>query len=135
MVDIESGNYTASQVHRMERYKALMAQVAEQLRDLQGLTRQEMEQAERFGIQLGGEHARGLIAATLEREFSGCVQSFKPGSGQVAVGVPVTRRAIIRAIEPAIIIRRGQDSRGLDQRRYIGIQPYQDSQIFRRAWD
>ena len=103
MVDIESGNYTASQVHRMERYKSLMAQVAEQLRDLQGLTRQEMDAAAKFGIQLGGEHARGLIAATLGNEnLAVAFNKLNPEVVKALLGFPVTGRTIIRAIEPAI---------------------------------
>jgi hypothetical protein len=68
MRDLGNGHHTIGQVHRAERYKSLMAQVAEQLRDLQGLTRQEMDTAAKFGIQIAGDHARGLIAATLGNE-------------------------------------------------------------------
>ena len=65
MLDIGGNIPTPGQLARMERYKALMAQAAIQLRDLEALTRVEMEAAAKLGIELGGQHARGLIAATM----------------------------------------------------------------------
>lgn len=68
MSDIGTSIPTAGQIARMERYKALMAQAAMQLRDLEALTRVELDAIAKAGIELGSKHARGLIAATLGNE-------------------------------------------------------------------
>jgi SPP1 gp7 family putative phage head morphogenesis protein len=68
MMDIGTSIPTPGQIARMERYKALMAQAAMQLRDLEAITRQELDAAVKLGIDLGGTHARGLIAATMADE-------------------------------------------------------------------
>jgi hypothetical protein len=68
LLDIGADIPTTGQLARMERYKALMAQAATQLRDLEALTRTELEAAANLGIDLGSAHARGLIAATMADE-------------------------------------------------------------------
>jgi hypothetical protein len=55
---------TRGQLVRMERYRALIGQVAEELRDLQALTKREVEQAAELGIRLGEQHGRELISIT-----------------------------------------------------------------------
>ena len=53
---------TAGQVIRLQRYKSLMAQVAEELSGLQSLTRNEIELATELGIDLGSKQARELLS-------------------------------------------------------------------------
>lgn len=68
LIEIGDNIPTRGQAVRMRRYKDLMAQAAMQLRDLEALTRAEMEAAAELGIDLGSTHARGLIAATVADE-------------------------------------------------------------------
>lgn len=66
--EVNGKQWTAQQTYRAERYQALMAQIAEQLRDLQGLTRNEINTMSRIAIKMGTEHATGLIAAVMGDE-------------------------------------------------------------------
>jgi hypothetical protein len=49
----------------MERYKALMAQTAEELSGFQSLTKNEIARAAELGIDLGSKHARELLSYTV----------------------------------------------------------------------
>ena len=53
---------TMGQVVRMQRYKALMAQTAQELQGFSALTLNEMERAAELGIRLGSRHATELIS-------------------------------------------------------------------------
>jgi hypothetical protein len=63
---LEIGDATPSpgQIVRMQRYKSLMAQTAQELQGFTGLTRLEMDKAAELGIRLGERHARELISIT-----------------------------------------------------------------------
>ncbi len=54
---------TASISHRKQRLYSLLEQMAEQLRDLQGLTATEINELANISIRLGTNHASGLMAA------------------------------------------------------------------------
>ena len=54
---------TRGQLIKSARYKSLVQQIAEELRDMQALTGQEIQAAARVGVELGEAHGRGLIAA------------------------------------------------------------------------
>ena len=88
---VESGTYTASQVHRLTRYKTTVAQVAGELSRMQALTIEEVNAAANIGIKLGDVHARGLIAATV-------------GSEQLAIAFnkldPQLTRALLGFLDP-----------------------------------
>ena len=88
---VESGTYTASQVHRLTRYKTTVAQVAGELSRMQALTIEEVNAAANVGIKLGDAHARGLIAATV-------------GSEQLAIAFnkldPQLTRALLGFLDP-----------------------------------
>jgi hypothetical protein len=60
-LQIASGEYTRTQVIHLERYKAFLAQTAEELRDFQGLTKTELETLGRLGVQLGEQNGRILL--------------------------------------------------------------------------
>lgn len=66
--EIGEGDIVASQFVRRERYRALIEQVSLKLRDLEGLTRTEIDALTKVGINLGSNHARALMAATLGDE-------------------------------------------------------------------
>lgn len=56
---------TRGQLVRMERYRELITQTAEELAGFQALTRAEIEQLARTGITLGVSDARGLLSTTV----------------------------------------------------------------------
>jgi hypothetical protein len=59
------GIATATQLYRMDRYRRLLAQTADELQKFQALTAAEIELAARLGIELGEKQARELVAASL----------------------------------------------------------------------
>ena len=85
MDEIAQGGMTTGKLVRMERYKALMEQVAEKLRDLQALTLNEMETLAQAGIKLGSANAAGIMAAVL-------------GDGSLAAGFARLPDAAIRQL-------------------------------------
>lgn len=56
---------TRGQLLRMKRYRELTEQVLDELRGLQALTRHEMDQAARIGIQAGGVDAAKLMSVSI----------------------------------------------------------------------
>lgn len=56
---------TAGQLVRIERYRELLKQTAEELTGFQAITRAEIEQLARTGITLGANDARGLLSTTV----------------------------------------------------------------------
>ena len=79
---------TRGQLVRMTRYRDLMAQVGEELRDLQGLTRSEIDALTRQGIQLGERHGRELIsyAATGTPRIAGVFNGLPQGAIRQLLG-------------------------------------------------
>ena len=69
-LQIASGEYTATTVIKLDRYRDLIQQAAEQLRDFQGLTRAEIETAARLGLDLGSLQARQLLSVTARGDVS-----------------------------------------------------------------
>lgn len=65
LLEIGDNPPTQGQLMRMERYIALMEQIATELAGLQTLTANEMEQAGQVGVSLGMQHARELISLTI----------------------------------------------------------------------
>ena len=64
-LEIASGEYTRTTVIRLGRYKDLLTQAEEQLRDFQGLLSTEVRAAGGNAVVLGESQARGLLSATL----------------------------------------------------------------------
>lgn len=63
VMEASENGWTAGQLQRAGRYKALMAQIADELRDLQGLTKSEIYKVTDLNIKMGLEQANGLMAA------------------------------------------------------------------------
>lgn len=66
LLEVGDQTPTKGQLVRMERYRALMQQIASELAGLETLTANEVSQAADL-IELGEEHARELIAISLGR--------------------------------------------------------------------
>jgi hypothetical protein len=78
---------TGGQLIRLERYKALMKQVGEELLGLQALTINEAERAAQLGITLGQDHARRLIAGAYGRpEIAGAFNVLPKGAVESVLG-------------------------------------------------
>jgi hypothetical protein len=133
--DIADGNYTASQVHKLERYRSLMAQVAEQLRDLQGLTRQEMEAAANLGVELGIRHSRGLIAATLGNEnLAVAFNKLSPEVVKTLTGFLDPDGPLYKRLSELSSYGAQRIADDLTGAIVAGFNPVKTAEIFRRAW-
>ena len=62
LLEIGDGPITAGQLVRMERYKALITQTAEELTAFQALTRNELEALVAYGVTSGQRDARNLLS-------------------------------------------------------------------------
>ena len=133
--DIADGNYTASQIHRLERYKSLMAQVAEQLRDLQGLTRQEIDAAANLGVELGIRHSRGLIAATLGNEnLAVAFNKLSPEVVKTLTGFLDPDGPLYARLSELSSYGAQRIADDLTGAIVAGFNPVKTAEIFRRAW-
>lgn len=79
---------TLGQITRMGRYKSLLAQSAEELNKYQVLLENEVEQAARFGINLGARHSRELMSLgiTGNTRLAGTFNRLQPETIQTLLG-------------------------------------------------
>ena len=135
LLDIGDEIPTMGQLARMERYKALMAQSALQLRDLEALTRTELDAAASLGIDLGANHARGLIAGTIGNEQIAVAFNRLPNEairqllGFLSPDGELYKRLGMLSEYGAEVL-----SRELINGITLGYNPVKIAGIFRRAW-
>jgi hypothetical protein len=61
----QGGSMTGGQLARMERYKSLIAQLAQELAGLQALTTNEVEQAGELGVALGSQSIGTMVSTII----------------------------------------------------------------------
>lgn len=133
--EIASGNYTPTTVHRLERYKALMAQVMNELRDMQALTKQEIEAASEFGVKTGLDHSRGLIAAQLGNEkLAVAFNKLNPGVVKTLEGFLSPDGALYERLGNLGSVSADRIATDLTNGIVSGYNPEKIASIFRQAW-
>jgi len=122
------GGVTRGQLVRMQRYKDLAKQTAEELQRFGALTEAELFNAERVGIELGNAHARGVLSAltpgtratfnTLPTEaiqtLTGFLAPQSPLLNRVRQLAPITTDLVLETLQEAVAL-------GYNPRKTAGI--------------